>query len=231
MLVFELPLKICILSPLPFLQAAEKIGRFIESALWEVGLYPPDDEASYAGWPYTFDLPFPIESGLIYQPGKIYTVRIRTIRQELAEFFVRRLPVHQSEEMQGLSGELKIIPRFALEKVYTLTPVVMKMKCGYWRNRMKVPEYEERLKRNLIRKYRLFGERTLSADFPLSCDLSFTNRKPVRVPYQDKALLGDKLSLTASQNESAQELLYMALGTGMGENNTGGCGFLSYRFR
>ena len=63
MLVFELPLKICILSPLPFLQAAEKIGRFIESALWEVGLYPPDDEASYAGWPYTLISRFPLNQG------------------------------------------------------------------------------------------------------------------------------------------------------------------------
>ena len=51
------------------------------------------------------------------------------------------------------------------------------------------------------------------------------------LPHATCPLLGDKLSLTASQNESAQELLYMALGTGMGENNTGGCGFLSYRFR
>ena len=47
----------------------------------------------------------------------------------------------------------------------------------------------------------------------------------------DIALLGDKVNLTAACNDMAQELLYMALGTGVGENNARGCGFLGYRFR
>ena len=52
----------------------------------------------------------------------------------------------------------------------------------------------------------------------------------MRVPYKNVVLLGDKLSLTISKDERAQELAYMALGTGIGENNARGCGFLSYRY-
>ena len=96
---------------------------------------------------------------------------------------------------------------------------------------MCVDEFEERLRANLIRKYSFFQHKRLSGDFPLFRRLEFMNRKPVRVAQNDIALLGDKACLTAAGNDTAQELLYMALGTGVGENNARGCGFLGYRFR
>ena len=92
-------------------------------------------------------------------------------------------------------------------------------------------EFEERLKANLIRKYNFFQHKKLEGGFCLFRRMEFMNRKPVRVPQKNISLLGDKISLTAAQNETAQELLYMALGTGVGENNAEGCGFLGYRFR
>ena len=96
---------------------------------------------------------------------------------------------------------------------------------------MQVDEYEERLKTNLIRKYNFFHQANLSDNFSLFRNIEFINRKPVRVLQNDIALLGDKVNLTAACNDMAQELLYMALGTGVGENNARGCGFLGYRFR
>ncbi len=86
MFVYELSLQICPSAPLPFEQASEEIGRFIDSALGKnrVALaYHISLEFKL----YTFDLPHPLESGNIYQEGNVYTVRIRTIRQELASFF------------------------------------------------------------------------------------------------------------------------------------------------
>ena len=130
-----------------------------------------------------------------------------------------------------LSGQLRLIPRCLLERVHSLTPVVVKTERGYWRNQMQLVEYEERLKENLIRKYNFFQHASLSGDFLLFRDIAFMNRKPVRVAQSDISLLGDKVSLKAASNDTAQELLYMALGTGMGENNARGCGFLGYRFR
>lgn len=230
MLVFELPLKICFLTQLPSVRVSERIGRFISGALRmseNDSLY----RANNSFRSYTFDQPFPLESEHIYREGKIYTVRIRTISQELAEFFIRRLPLYTDGCLQVLEGEVKVIPRYILERVHTLTPVVLKTEQGYWRNQMQEREFEERLKRNLIRKYNFFQHTHLNCDFCLFRQMEFINRKPVRITQRDISLLGDKVSLTAAQNETAQELLYMALGTGVGENNAGGCGFLGYRFR
>ncbi len=87
MLVYELSLQICPSVPLPFEQASEEIGRFIDSALGknkQALAYHVSLEFKL----YTFDLPHPLESGNIYQGRNIYTVRIRTIRQELASFLL-----------------------------------------------------------------------------------------------------------------------------------------------
>ena len=143
----------------------------------------------------------------------------------------RRLPGAGNDCIHVLSGQLRLIPRCLLERVHSLTPVVVKTERGYWRNQMQLVEYEERLKENLIRKYNFFQHASLSGDFLLFRDIAFMNRKPVRVAQSDISLLGDKVSLKAASNDTAQELLYMALGTGMGENNARGCGFLGYRFR
>lgn len=230
MLVFELPLKICFLTPLPSACVSERIGQFISGAL-----HTSEDDSFFCEnvrfRSYTFDQPYPLESEHIYREGKIYTVRIRTISQKLAEFFVRQLPLYADGCLQVLDGELKVIPRYLLERVHTLTPVVVKTRQGYWRNQMRVDEFEERLKANLIRKYNFFQHKKLEGGFCLFRRMEFMNRKPVRVPQKNISLLGDKISLTAAQNETAQELLYMALGTGVGENNAEGCGFLGYRFR
>ena len=56
--------------------------------------------------------------------------------------------------------------------------------------------------------------------------------QPVSYTHLDvyKRQLGDKVNLTASNHPAAQELLYMSLGTGLGENNSRGAGFVNYRF-
>ena len=41
-------------------------------------------------------------------------------------------------------------------------------------------------------------------------------------------LLGDKMEIVVANNKGAQELFYMALGTGLLENNSNGCGFVNF---
>ena len=228
MLVFELPLQIYFLTPVPAERVSGRIARLIDAVM---GKDEGKEGRRILFWPYTFDQPCPLEAKHIYLEGKIYTVRIRTVSQELAEFFARRLPGAGNDSMHVLGGELRLIPQHILERVHSLTPVVVKTERGYWRNQMQVAEYAKRLKENLIRKYNFFENANLSGEFPLFREIEFLNRKPVRVEQSDIFLLGDKVSLTAASNAAAQELLYMALGTGVGENNARGCGFLGYRFR
>ena len=99
-----------------------------------------------------------------------------------------------------------------------------------WKKCISFEQYEERLKSNLIKKYnRLTGEK-MNEDFDLYRQIELKNHKPIAVPYKGRKLLGDKICLQAAENEQAQALLYMALGTGLGEMNARGCGFANYRY-
>lgn len=228
MQVFELLLQICFSRPQHYERVSEQIGRFLDAALGRTERYRRF-HVSHDFKSYTFDLPYPLESEHIYRQEKIYAIRIRTIQEPLAAYFVKVLPTHEAVGIQGLSGELRILPRCSLGRVYTLTPVVMKTRQGYWRGNLRPAEYEARLRDNLIRKYNFFHHTELPGDLSLYQKMEFRNRKPVKIPCKNVVLLGDKISMTASGSAMAQEVLYMALGTGVGENNARGCGFLHYR--
>ena len=76
----------------------------------------------------------------------------------------------------------------------------------------------------------LFNHDNITDDFELYTTLEFMNRLPVSVTYKNVKLLGDKIRLSIADNETAQNLAYMSLGTGLGEMNSRGAGFINYRW-
>lgn len=140
------------------------------------------------------------------------------------------LNYHYSRELDGLGGELQIIQQKILDKIFCLTPVLLKNTDGYWRETMNVRQFEERIFVNLVKKYNSVMNIKLDENIQLYDFMEFKNNKPVKVSYKGKILLGDKLQFIASKNKEAQNLWYMALGTGLGENNARGFGFINYRY-
>ena len=229
MLVFEFQCKICFKKSLPYEKVSEAFAYFIDSALGKQQEYLEFHESKDYKY-YVFDLPHPCEKDKVYKMSKVYTVRIRTVKQNLVEYFSKMLSFHESDEIRCLGGELKIIPQEVIESVFSLQPAIIKNDFGYWREHMSLPEYENRLKINLIKKYRQLTGDELDEDFQLYELLEFKNKKPVKVYYKGICLLGDKLSFVTAKNETAQKIWYMAIGTGVCENNSRGAGFINYRY-
>ena len=98
-----------------------------------------------------------------------------------------------------------INPKRMISKLYSVTPVILKNDFGYWKAEMSLPEYEERLIVNLMKKYQ-----------------SFTGEK-----IEDDVHLYDSILF---KNKMAQKLAYFALGVGLGENNSRSCGFVNYKY-
>ena len=69
-----------------------------------------------------------------------------------------------------------------------------------------------------------------SDDIDLFTSIKFINKKPVPINYKGRKLVGDKIELQVANNERAQDIAYMLLGTGLLENCTRGCGFLGFKF-
>ncbi|MFR1889198.1 MAG: CRISPR-associated endoribonuclease Cas6 [Anaerostipes caccae] len=91
-------------------------------------------------------------------------------------------------------------------------------------------EYEKRLTVNLVKKYNAFCDTKINEDFEFIRMIEVKNRTPITVSYKKIKLLGDKIALKVADNELSQELSYMTLGTGLGEINARGAGFVNYRW-
>lgn len=179
---------------------------------------------------YCFDFPYPAERDQIYKKGKIYTLTIRTVDFELAEFFSNSLLDVQTRFIKALSSELKILPQRPIEKIYSLTPAIIKNDTGYWRDNMSMEDYQKRLKENLVKKYNIITGTKMDEDFKLFDKIELKNRKPISVKYKKIKLLGDKVNLYIADNDRAQALAYMAIGCGIMEMNSRGCGFVNYKY-
>lgn len=229
MLVFEYQCKIRFLKSIDHKVIAEKISYFLDSALAKEKSFLEFHESRDYKY-YVMDAPWPIEKDGIYKESNIYTLRIRTVKQELAEYFSEHLYSHSSKELLGVGGNLRIIPKRQIEELYSVTPIVMKDEYGYWRGHISTIQFEENLKINLIKKYKKFTGKNINEDILLYDVIKFNNRVPIKTSFKNISLLCDKISLRISNDPLAQELAYFALGVGYGHNNSRSYGFMNYKY-
>ena len=229
MLVYSIRLKIFFLCDVPLNKIQKKITNFLDKGFAEnEELLERHEENTFKG--YVFDFPYPSEPGKVYRKGKIYTLTVRTIEPTMARYFSEVCVNTYTNEIKGLTVEMRILPKKFIQTLYTLTPAILKDEKGYWRKHMSLSEFEERMKVNLIKKWNHFTGEKLNEDFQFYTMLEFLNQGPIVMEYKNVKLLGDKVRLQIADNDNAQKLAYMSLGTGLLEMNSRGAGFVNYRW-
>lgn len=227
--VYELKLKVYLLKDIKQEDALNQIAGYIDKTLSKnEDFLQMHQRNSFKN--YSLSSLHPIAKQGIYKKDSVYTVVIRTIEMDLAAYFQQNLKDHYNTVMKGLTCELKIVPRRMFDTIYSLTPVLLKDSRGYWKQYMSFSEFEERLKVNLIKKYKAFSGNGIDEGFQLYTTIKILNKCPIKMPYKGVHLLGDKLELQVAENPIAQELIYMSLGTGLLESNARGYGFVNYQW-
>ena len=230
MKIYQIRVDLYLLKDISLDMAQKRITAFIDSAIGKDDYLSRIHEENMYKY-YCSNLFYPQEQDKIYKQGKIYTVTIRTISPLMAQFFTSDVFInHYSRELKGLKVKPTIIQPKYIEQLYSIMPVVLKNDTGYWRSFMSIDEYTYRIKVNLIKKYNLLFEQELDEDFQLFDALEFINRQPIRCRYKNVNLLGDKLRLYITQDDTAQLIANMALGTGIGEMNARGFGFVNAKY-
>ncbi|EQB88076.1 CRISPR-associated endoribonuclease Cas6 [Clostridium punense] len=226
--VLELNLKVYVLKNIRSNEALAKIAELIDKSLArESDFLEFHNKNMFKG--YCFNSLFPLEDNGVYKNGRVYNIKIRTINRELAQHFKKYLCDEKTECLKSLTIEEKTLPQKHIEKIYSITPCVIKTDMGYWRGNLSLADYENRIKSNLIKKYNQFLQTELEEKFPVYNFISFDNKKPVSTVVKNVELLGDKVTLVISDDEESQKLAYLALGTGIGESNSRGFGFVNFR--
>ncbi|KAJ49992.1 CRISPR-associated endoribonuclease Cas6 [Clostridium tetanomorphum] len=229
MKVFEISISVFLIKDIDSKDSFEKIAQFIDSGLAKkTELLELHNSNTYKN--YCFCSFYPIQQDRVYKCGNIYTIRIRTIDHKLAKFFNEELVNHYNQDIKALTSTIRILPRKYIDKIYSITPLILKTNEGYWKNNISLSEFERRLKENMVKKYNLFMNTKIDEDFQLYTSIEFKNKKPVAINYKGKTILGDKLTIHISDDRMAQELAYMSLGTGALEMNARGAGYMNAKW-
>ncbi|MEG2458058.1 MAG: CRISPR-associated endoribonuclease Cas6 [Bacilli bacterium] len=229
MKVYELSLKVFLLKDITFHESQSKISELIDQTLVkEEKFLDIHNKNMYKN--YCFNSFYPLEKYGVYKAGNIYTVKIRTIDKDIGNYLNDKLANEYTNSIKGLTTEVYIIPKKFIEKIYTITPLIIKSNEGYWKNSLTFEGFEKRLKENLIKKYNCINDTKINEDFQLYTAIELNNRMPIACPYKGKKLLGDKVNLVIADDEMAQNLAYMSLGVALGEINARGYGFVNYKY-
>lgn len=227
--VMQIRIRMYVLKDIPVQKVQTEIAAFLDQELVkdkQFAILHQENKFKL----YTYDSLYPIERDKIYKKDKIYTLTIRTIDTALAKYFAERAVNGYTKTVKALTSEIDVIPQKHIEFLYTLTPALLKCEKGYWKDTLSVEQFEERLKVNLIKKWNQFYGEKLSEEFAVFNGIEFLNKVPVSREYKNVHLLTDKLRLHIAENEIAQNLAQLAIGTGIAEMNSRGFGFCNYRW-
>lgn len=229
MKIFSYTVKVYVLKDIPYNALMHTLCDLIDSCY--------SDHPDRLNWHetnqfknYSFSGLTPLEKNKNYCEGKIYAFSLRTSDEKLGSFFNNKLENAYSSYLKVLTIDSKQLPNVQLSKIYSITPVVVKTDGGYWRSTLTLDDFERRLKENLIKKYNTISHTKMTEDFQLFNHIRFDNQKPIATPYKGINLLGDKLTFMLANNPSAQELAYVAIGSGIGEMGSRGFGYCNYKF-
>jgi CRISPR-associated endoribonuclease Cas6 len=226
--VYEIRLKVYLLQSVSFKESFSQIGKLIDSCLVKDDHYLRFHNNN-AFKNYSYASFYPLEENKIYKEGGIYTIQIRTIDEDLKNYFMKNLGNSYTQAVKGLSISCKPIRERLIQEIYSITPFVAKFDSGYWKNSENMDVLLNRLKVNVIKKYNQFNKVKIDEDFDFINYFRLTNKKPIGVSYKNIQMLGDKAVFSVDSNQRAQSLAYFSLGTGIGEMGSRGFGFVNFR--
>lgn len=229
MKIFELYIKAYCLKDILKKDVFKEIDTLIDSSLMQDDKMREIHLANSYKY-YTFNALYPLESDGIYKKGKIYTFILRTANPELKGYFYEELPKQFNSAIKLLTAEYKEVSKRHIQKLYSITPLILKFDIGYWRDKYSLEVFEKRIRNNLIKKYNSFNHVKLEEDFELFTYLKIENQKPIGFEYKNIILLGDKITVHVAENDIAQKLAYMAIASGLGEMGSRGAGFVNFKY-
>lgn len=230
MIIYEITLQIHLQEMVPLQQANSVICKFMDCVICQKKEFQQLHESDgYKN--YCFNSFYPLAENGVYQKEKNYKLQIRTVEGRFAEYLQNQKYELEDRIIQVTGTSLRLLPQRTIDKLYSITPCIMKTEQGYWREHLTEEQYLEALKVNLVKKYQSYTGQKFDENFTFLRRAEFMNQKPILCKYKQIHLLGDKMDLYIEENPSAQELAYFALGVGILEGNARGFGFVNDKWR
>ncbi|MGO3751978.1 MAG: hypothetical protein ACTJGH_04330 [Peptoniphilaceae bacterium] len=230
MRVSEFNVKVLLLKDLDLEEVGEKIGNLLDEVLGKDKEWIEKNHYKKEYKPYIYNWLYPLSKNKFYKKG-VYDFQIRSLSENVNAILENNLKDFKNDYFKVLIFEKKEIRKRPIERVYSITPLIMKNDLGYWKKEKEIGFFESRLKANLIKKYNYLTGNTIK-EAKIYNRLSLDNKYPIGIKYKNIKLLGDKVTLYIEDDDLSQEIIYLSLAMGLLENNTRlGAGYINYQYR
>lgn len=207
-------------------QAFEKISNLVAYAmLKEAELKKLHEENTYKN--YVFCNLYPIEKDMTYKKDNIYTFDLRGIEFEKMIKLKQVLETTENQDFKIIQIYFQTGIQRNIKKLITLTPVIITTEKGDYDIKENMKLVKERILANAQKKYKNIYHTEINIDFIEN--IKKLNKTPVKIPYKNINILGNKFEIQIKQDPMSQNLAYLMLSIGCAEKNSLGFGFCMAR--
>lgn len=195
----------------------EKIGNLISyGMLKDKTLKELHEKNTYKN--YVFCNLYPVQKDGVYKENNIYFFDLRGIEFQKMMKFKQVLDNLENEYFKIIQINFQTYEQKNIKKLITLTPVVITKLEGGYDIENDLEFVKERILSNTQKKYKNIYETEAKVDFIKN--ITKTNKKPIKVPYKNKSVLGNKFEIEIKEDPMSQNLAFLVLAVGCGEKNS-----------
>lgn len=228
---YELKIKVILNEDINYNDAPYKIGIFINNAMLNNSLLKKVHEEKI--YKYVYDTFYPREETGIYQKGKNYEFRLRSLNLHLLNKLAIALYNHNYSGIKASDIDLNVHELNEIKELYTVKPVIITINNKPWlKNNSSIEDLKKRLNDNLDKKLKQFEGNLWTGEdnYSFIKEINILNRVPMKYYYKGIKLLGNKVKIIVNEDEFSQRKALMAIGLGLGEKGSSlGAGFCIYK--
>ena len=204
----------------------EKISNLISFAmLKDIKLKQIHEKNTYKN--YVFCNLYTVESDGIYKKNNIYTFDLRGLEIEKIMKLKQVLNYMENDYFKVIQVLFQTNEQRKIKKLITLTPTIITTEKGDFDIKENLDFVKKRILANTQKKYRnIFGN---SIDTDFIKEIRKINIKPIKIPYKNINMLGNKFEIFIKEDQMSQDLAFLILSIGCLEKNSIGFGFCKAR--
>ena len=204
----------------------EKISNLISYAmLKDKNLKEMHEKNTYKN--YVFCSLYPVQKDGIYKQNNIYSFDLRGLEFSKIMKLKQVLANVENEYFKIIQINLQNHEQIEINKLVTLTPAIITTPKGDYDIKDDMNLVKNRILANIQKKYKNIYNTEINVDFIK--EIKKTNRQPIKIPYKNINMLGNKFEIEVKEDPISQNLAYLALTVGVLEKNSLGFGFCMAR--
>ena len=204
----------------------EKISNLISYAmLKDKNLKEMHEKNTYKN--YVFCSLYPVQKDVIYKQNNIYSFDLRGLEFSKIMKLKQVLANAENEYFKIIQINLQNHEQIEINKLVTLTPAIITTPKGDYDIKDDMNLVKNRILANIQKKYKNIYNTEINVDFIK--EIKKTNRQPIKTPYKNVNILGNKFEIDVKEDPMSQNLAYLALTVGILEKNSLGFGFCMAR--